>query len=96
MRWKSLLKVWLTIHVVAFACGKIRNKKSVRSEIKNLSLVLQHRIQWPRRGRPRNMKSMGPPLVAIFFMTYFYRAGGGHGTLGTPLDPLLSSIDHFW
>ena len=76
MRWKSLLKVWLTIHVVAFACGKIRNKKSVRSEINNLSLVLQHRIQWPRRGRPRNMKYMGPPLGAIFFMTYFYRAWG--------------------
>ena len=32
MRLKSLLKVWITIHVVAFACGKIRNKK-------NLSLV---------------------------------------------------------
>ena len=29
------------------------------------------------------------------FMTYFYRAGGGHGPLGTPLDPLLYwSTDH--
>ena len=28
------------------------------------------------RGGPRNMKSMWPPSVAIFFMTYFYRAGG--------------------
>ena len=36
-------------------------------------------------GAARNMKSMGPPLVSIFFMTYFYRAGGGdHGPLGIP------------
>ena len=27
-------------------------------------------------GGAWNMKSMGPPLVAIFFMTYFYRARG--------------------
>ena len=31
------------------------------------------------------MKSMWPPLAAIFFMTNFYRAGGG----GVPPDPLL-------
>ena len=37
------------------------------------------------------MKSMWLPLAAIFFMTYLYRAGGGgHGLLGTPLDPLLN------
>ena len=30
------------------------------------------------------MKSMRPPLVAIFFMTYFHRARGGHGPLGPP------------
>ena len=30
------------------------------------------------------MKSMWPPLVAIFFMTYFHRARGGHGPLGPP------------
>ena len=35
------------------------------------------------------MKSMRPPSAAIFFMTYFYRARGGHGPLGPPLDPLL-------
>ena len=29
------------------------------------------------RGGRKNMKSMRPPLVAIFFMTYFYRTGGG-------------------
>ena len=29
------------------------------------------------RGGPRNLKSMRPPLVAIFFMTYFHRARGG-------------------
>ena len=29
------------------------------------------------RGGPRNMKSMGPLLAAIFcMMTYFHRAGG--------------------
>ena len=27
------------------------------------------------RGGARNMKSMHPPLAAIFFMTFFYRAG---------------------
>ena len=37
------------------------------------------------RGGEKNMKSMWSPLVAIFFMTYFYRAGGGgHGPLGPP------------
>ena len=36
-----------------------------------------------RRGA-RNIKSMQPPSVAIFFMTYFHRAGGGHGPLGPP------------
>ena len=29
------------------------------------------------RGGARNMKSMRPPSVAIFFMTYFHRARGG-------------------
>ena len=40
-------------------------------------------------GGARNMKSMRPPLVAIFFMTNFYRAGGA-GPLAHPLDPLLT------
>ena len=35
------------------------------------------------------MKSMRPNSAAIFFMTYFYRAGGGHGPIGPPLDTLL-------
>ena len=35
------------------------------------------------------MKSMRPPSVAIFFMTYFYRAGGGAWRPRPPLDPLL-------
>ena len=35
------------------------------------------------------MKSMRLPLVAIFFMTYFHRAGGGM-VPSAPLDPLLS------
>ena len=30
------------------------------------------------------MKSMQPPLAAIFFMTYFHRAREGHGPLGPP------------
>ena len=48
------------------------------------------------RGRgARNMKSMQPPLVAIFLMTNFYRTGGGHGPLALPLDPLLLCIDPF-
>ena len=37
------------------------------------------------------MKFMRPALVDIFFMTYFYRAGGGEGATwpsGAP-DPLL-------
>ena len=38
----------------------------------------QHRIQRPGGGEgARNMKSMWPPLAAIFFMTCLYRAGGG-------------------
>ena len=35
------------------------------------------------------MKSMWPPLVAIFFIAYFDRDGGGHG----PLVPLGSATD---
>ena len=31
------------------------------------------RVEWG----PRNMKSIWLPLAAIFFMTYFYRTGGG-------------------
>ena len=51
-----------------------------------------------RGGGPRNMKSMRPPSVAIFFMTFFHRArGGGHGPLAPPLDPLLRiwKAEHF-
>ena len=45
-----------------------------------------------RVGGTRNMKSMRPPLSAIFFMIYFYRAGGGgerHGPSARLPDPLL-------
>ena len=38
------------------------------------------------------MKSMRPPSVAIFFMTYFHRAWGGHGPSAPPPDPLLTSM----
>ena len=34
-----------------------------------------------RVGWARNMKSMWSPSAAIFFMTYFYRAGGRQGSL---------------
>ena len=40
-----------------------------------------------RVGGPGNMKSMWPPLAAIFFMIDFHRAGG-HGPLA-PSPPLL-------
>ena len=36
------------------------------------------------RGGPRNMKSKQPPTVAIFFMTYFHRAGGGMAPSAPP------------
>ena len=48
----------------------------------------QHRIQ-PGVGGPRNMNSMWPPLAAISFMTYLYRAGGPWPPRH-PLDPLLN------
>ena len=57
----------------------------------------------------RNIKSMRLPLVAIFFMTNFYRAGGamaplpspappGSATAPNPLDPPLTTTFHvvFW
>ena len=37
----------------------------------------------------KNMKSMLPPLAAIFLMTYFYRAGGG-------VAPLASWIRYWY
>ena len=41
------------------------------------------------------MKSMWPPLAAIFFMTYFYRALGGPWPPRHPLlDPLLKEDKH--
>ena len=39
------------------------------------------------------MKSMQLPLVAIFFMTFFYRAGGRGMTPSAPTpDPLLKLL----
>ena len=61
-------------------------------------------------GGPRNMKSMWPNLVAIFFMTYFYRAGGGHAwpprihywqftvspaSLGLPVNSRVYELSHW-
>ena len=42
-------------------------------------------------GGARNMKSIWLPLVAIFFMTYLYRAGG-HGPLGIPLGSATVAV----
>ena len=39
---------------------------------------------------PINMKSLRLPLAAIFFMTNFYRTGGGGMARLAPVDPLLS------
>ena len=52
------------------------------------------------------MKSMRPPSAAIFFMTYFHRAGGSHGPfspprirywkfclLSAPISPAVSTND---
>ena len=44
------------------------------------------------RGGARNMKSMWPPLTAIFFMTYFHRARGPWPPRRPPLDPLLITV----
>ena len=38
-------------------------------------------------GGARNMKSMWPPLAAIFFMACLYRAGGGEGRGHGPSPP---------
>ena len=58
---------------------------------------------WVGEGE-RNMKSMWPPLAAIFFMTYLYRAGGpwpprhpppGSTTaFGTSFCPIISPFFH--
>ena len=42
-------------------------------------------------GGPRNIKSMQPNSVAIFFMTYFYRAGEGGAWPPRPPWPLDTS-----
>ena len=42
--------------------------------------------------RARNMKSIRPPLLAIFFMTNLYRTGGMAPSL-PPLDPLLIYVE---
>ena len=39
-----------------------------------------------------SMKSMRLLSVAIFFMTYFYRDGGGHGPLGPPGSATESNL----
>ena len=51
-------------------------------ELPSISIVPISGSSGRVRG-PRNMKSVWPPLVAIFFMTYFYRAGG-HAPLSPP------------
>ena len=41
------------------------------------------------RGGPRNIKYKPPRIAAIFFLTYFYRPGGGAWPPWPPPDPLL-------
>ena len=45
-----------------------------------------------RGGVPRNVKAMQLPLGAIFFMTNFYRARGGHG----PSTPIRYWCMYVW
>ena len=49
------------------------------------------RVNGEGGGGARNIKSMRPPSVAIFFMTYFDRAVGGGAWPPRPPDPLLYS-----
>ena len=50
-----------------------------------IDICVQHRIQrLDGGGGARNTKSMWSPLAAIFFMTYFYRAGGGMAPSSPP------------
>ena len=46
------------------------------------------------RGGPRNMKSMRPPSAAIFFMTYFHRARGGHSAPPSIIYHFYSQFHH--
>ena len=76
------------------ACWDTVNKLVVRILLEyifiylrfNLTLSTSSSGSSSQVGGPRNMKSMQPNLASIFFMTYFYRAGGegGHGPLGPP------------
>ena len=77
---------WLISHVLeSFMISKIHHTKEMIFwlHIGIYRLCSSGSSDWVRGG-PRNMKSMRPPLVAIFFMTYFYRARGGHGPLAPP------------
>ena len=47
--------------------------------------VSQHQIQWLGRGAKKHVDAFGSHL----FYDLFVQGLGGHGPLGTPLDPLL-------
>ena len=89
-------------HILIKSCSiESRNDPSPKSEVVHkspksevvhetkFSLKISSGSSGRVRGGPRNMKSMRPPLAAIFFMTYFYRARGGPWPPRPPLDPLL-------
>ena len=72
-------------------------------------ITLPHRIQRPGWGGKKHEIYVAA-FGGHFFISYLYRAGEGHGPLGTPLDPLLlapklrlrvlnmgeSSLPHFY
>ena len=58
--------------------------ESISSKTPTVYENAQHRIQRPGGEGARNMKSIWPPLAAIFFMTYLYKAGGGMAPSAPP------------
>ena len=63
--------------LIALSPGCVCKKKSRKVTIE---ITLSSSGSSSRMGGARNMKSMQPPLAAIFFITYFYLArwvGGG-------------------
>ena len=52
--------------------------------------VSQHRIQWPGGGGAKKHEIYVAAFGSHLFYDLFVQGwGGGHGPLGTPLDPLL-------
>ena len=75
-RWIEYLIPVFTPLWISFCCWGILQWSNY------LAAASSGSSDWVRGAR--NMKSMRPPSAAIFFMTYFYRARGGHGPLAPP------------